>query len=495
MSIERETKLQASPGYRMPELASDGVFASSAEERRLVATYFDTPDRRLIRWGVSLRHRSGEGWTVKLPGTDPKTSMLTRAEHVVPGDNPRRMPSAARELVTAFARTGSLAPIARLKTRRREIQLADELGRSIASVTDDEVSVMEGRRVSSRFRELEVELVAGVDEAVADGIVGRLRDAGSGPVENISKLRRAMGSLADLAPEVEVANLAEDATVRDVITRAISASVVRLISHDPGVRLGEDPEAVHEARVATRRLRSDLRSFRDLVDPAWSGPLRDELKWLGAGLGEVRDADVLRDRLRSREGSFGRNDGKMVERIVGILEERRYAGRERLLDAMRQERYVALLDALVAAADSPAVMEHVAALQGRQVLGASMTLPWKHLRNAVAAAEQDPSDGALHQARIRTKRVRYAAEAVAPVFGKQAPRFAAGAADLQDVLGQHQDAVVADAFLREAAVGSVAKAFVAGELAAYEAQARASARKKWTASWEALDRKRLRFWT
>ena len=496
MSIEREAKLQASVGFRMPDLHSEGVVASAVEDRRLVATYFDTDDRRLLRWGVSLRHRSGEGWTVKLPMEDQQTNVLARAEHVEPGKDPRRMPSGVRDLVTAFARAGSLVQVARLQTRRRETRIADDLGRPIASVTDDEVSIMQGRRVASRFRELEVEIADGVDAAAVDGVIERLRAAGSGPVENVSKLRRAIGPLGHLAPEIEVADLDGDATVMDVVRRAIATSVVRLIVHDPRVRLGLEPEAVHQARVATRHLRSDLRTFRDLVDPAWSGPLRDELRWLGAALGEVRDIEVLRDRLRGREELLGSNDARMVERLVGVLEERREAARERLLIEMRQERYVALLDALVAAAASPAVIEDVAALPGKQVLGVTMTRPWKHLRNAIGHAEQDGTDEALHEARIRTKRVRYAAEAVASVFGKTARRFASAAADLQDVLGEHQDAVVADAFLREAATSSVARAFVAGELAMYEAQVKASARDAWPAMWEeALDRKRLRFWT
>src|SRR5439155_1633439 len=79
----------------------------------------------------------------------------------------------------------------------------------------------------------------------------------------------------------------------DVIRNALAASVARLIAHDPGVRLGDDPEDVHQARVATRRLRSDLRTFHSLLDADWTQALRQDLKSIGRDLGAVRDTEVL----------------------------------------------------------------------------------------------------------------------------------------------------------------------------------------------------------
>jgi CHAD domain-containing protein len=124
-----------------------------------------------------------------------------------------------------------------------------------------------------------------------------------------------------------------------------------------------------------------------------------------------------------------------------------------------------------------------------------MRQPWARLRAAVEALAPDASDAELHEARIRAKRLRYAAEAVAPVFGKRARGFARAATELQRVLGEHQDSVVASAWLREVAVSGARTAFVAGELAASEQAAAAAARAAWPAAWKALARKRLRFWT
>jgi len=491
-NVEREAKLQAPVGFRLPELGGDGLVATVHEERRYATTYVDTTELHISRWGCNLRYRESEGWTVKLPPSE-EGDLLVRGEHVFDGPPPpHRPPDAAVDLLRAYVRDRPLSPAARLRTLRRTVEVADELGR-VAVVTDDEVSVMDGRRVASRFRELEVELAAGAAEEVFVSLVDRLRAAGAGPVENVPKLRRALGARADAAPEVVVPAVVSDATVADVVRRALAASVVRLLRHDAGVRLGVDPEDVHQARVATRRLRSDLRTFRDAVEPAWSTALRDELRWLGAELGAVRDVEVLRERLLSRLSSLPPGDRRAADELIGELDRRHAEARERLVAAMREPRYTRLLDPLVAAAEAPSLLAEAADAPAAQALRPALDAPWKHLVTSMEAVASDPSDQNLHAARIRAKRVRYAAEAVAPVFGKRARAFAKTAVDVQDILGEHQDAVVARAWLREAA-DSGGDAFVAGELAAIEAQAAARAREGLPAVWKALSRKRLRFW-
>jgi CHAD domain-containing protein len=498
MTLERESKLHAPSAFRLPELASDRLLVSEREAQRLTTIYVDTPDLRIVRWGCSLRHRRGEGsggvWTVKLP-PEQEGPLLVRSEHVFEGADPRKVPVSAVDILRAYVRGGTLGPVAQLRTVRRGVEVRDEPGRLLATVTDDEVSVMDGRRVATRFRELEVELDPSAPPEVADDLLSRLRDAGAGEVDNVPKLVRALGSAATGPPEVVVHEVGPDATLADVVRRAIASSVVRLLRHDAGVRLGEDPEAVHQARVATRRIRSDLRTFRDVVEPSWSTPLRQELRWLGGELGAVRDAEVLRDRLRSREPSIAPGDRQAVERLLAGLDRRRDEAREHLLASMREPRYDALLDTLVEAARAPAVLDAVADARAASGLGAALEAPWKHLKTAIARVREEPSDEALHAARIRAKRVRYAAEAIAPVFGKRARAFAEAAVGLQDVLGEHQDAVVATAWLRDAARRSAALAFVAGQLVAIEADAARAAKDAWPGAWKALSRKRLRFWS
>jgi len=491
-NLEREAKLQAPAGFRVPDLGGDGLVATEQKPQRLVTVYVDTPDLRIARWGSSLRHRQGEGWTVKLPSPT-NGSQLVRTEVNFEGDDARKLPTAAADLVRAYVRGQELAPVARLQTVRRGVEIGDDVGRRLAVVTDDEVSVMDGRRVASRFRELEVELDPEADDDLSEILIDRLTQAGAGPIDNVPKLVRALGPRAASPPDVEVAELDEHATVADVVRRELATSVVRLLRHDAGVRLGEDPEAVHQARVATRRVRSALRTFRDVIEPDWGRSLRDRLKGVAYRLGAVRDTEVLRDRLRSREPSLPEGDRKGLDELVTSLEMARDEAREQLLEAIREPTYVALLDELVEAAREPRVLEGAAGAPAASELRSVLERPWQHLEHAVERAREDASDASLHAVRIRAKRARYAAEAVSPVFGKPAAGFAEAAARLQDALGEHQDSVVARAWLRETAA-SGADAFVAGELSAIEAQAAAAVRATWPKAWKALSRKRLRFW-
>jgi CHAD domain-containing protein len=117
---------------------------------------------------------------------------------------------------------------------------------------------------------------------------------------------------------------------------------------------------------------------------------------------------------------------------------------------------------------------------------------WKRLRKAVEALGDDPADVELHHVRILAKRSRYAAEAAEPVLGKPPARFAAALTELQDLLGDHQDSVTAQQWLRRAAEGSLA--FVAGQLTAIERDVALSDRSLWRRKWKLVARKRLRRW-
>jgi CHAD domain-containing protein len=242
--------------------------------------------------------------------------------------------------------------------------------------------------------------------------------------------------------------------------------------------------------VATRRLRSDLRTFRPLLDPDWAKELRDELGWLAESLGGVRDGDVLLGRIRKRAKSLPKEDGRGASRVLAALEADRGEAYDALLKALRSERYVALLDRLIEAANAPTFRsEHD--LDAKAALQPLVDQPLETLTKHVSALDKDPDDEALHDVRIRTKRARYASEAVAPVLGKRARAIAAAAADLQDALGEHHDAVVAERWLRDwaRATRSVPGAFAAGELAGLERAAADRAKRRWRKAWKPLARR------
>jgi CHAD domain-containing protein len=496
VTLEREAKFAVEPDFVMPDLSApgDGLHGRPMDTERFVSTYHDTGDLRLVRWGGSLRVRTGQGWTVKLPHAADGV-VVARHEIVFQGAADRP-PADAIDLLRGIVRGGGLAPVARLQTvRRRTCIAADDDARPVAEVVDDEVSVLDGRRVVDRFREVEVELAEGVGSADVAPVLASIVAGGARPGESISKVARALGARAVAAPDVVVPDVGPASAVGDVIAWAIAGSVVRLVGHDAAVRLGEDPEGVHQARVATRRLRSHLRTFGAMLEGDWRDGLRAELRWLGDELGAVRDLDVLEERIRRHGAALPDDEAAGVMKVLERVHRRREAARSELLAAMHEPRYVELLDALVDAASNPRVLAEVADARAVDVLGVVMDAPWEHLRTRCRKLELTSGDAALHDARIRAKRVRYAAESLVPVFGKPARRFARRTEALQQVLGAHQDAVVATTWLRHEAMHAPARmAFAAGRLAAIEASAHDDARAGWPEAWKRLRRTRPRFW-
>jgi CHAD domain-containing protein len=294
-----------------------------------------------------------------------------------------------------------------------------------------------------------------------------------------------------------------DAPAGVAVREAVAAALRRLIEHEPDARAGGD-EGVHQMRVATRRLRSDLRTFRDLVEDAWARPLRAELKWLADLLGAVRDLDVLLARLKAEaEGARPKHRAALVP-VWEELEARRDDARRALMAALDGARYRGLRDAMAEGARAPALTP--AALGPcAVVLPALVKSTWKALAEAGRRLRRDDPDEALHEVRIRAKRARYAAEAVAGSLGDdagaQAAKFARAASRLQEILGEHQDAVIARAVASGAAGDRVRerdrvpglKGAVAEIVRAQDRAARA-ARRAFRAAWHDLDRKKRRAW-
>lgn len=491
--VEREVKLGAPPQFRTPDLegVGSGLTATKPVLKRLNTTYWDTADLRLARWGVSLRHRDGEGWTVKLPGSVDGAA-LVRDEITFPGA-PSGPPAGALELLRALVRTAELEPVANLRTRRLAISLHDGAGKEHAEVVDDEVSIMDGSHVAARFRQLEVEAKGKSPNGLLDHIVDRLRGAGAAVSEPTPKHVLALGPRALEAPEVAIGQLGDAPTAADAARLAIAGSTARLLRNDPAVRLGGDPESVHQARVATRRLRSDLVTFGPLLEVQWAEATRVELAWIGGLLGALRDSDILLERIRAGLAEAGAR-GPMAQRLARRVTARRNVARNELLEALSSDRYIALVDGLVRAATVPPVTD-VAAEPAEEALPPLVLPAWRKLKRAVHKLGAEPSDEALHRVRIAAKRVRYAAEAVVPVVGKPAARLAEGAAGLQTALGDYNDAVITRAWLTQSAEDtSAATAFIAGTLSERERRLAAEARAAWPKAWKKLDKAKVTAW-
>lgn len=517
MAVEEERKYELDPSVALPDLTGclpAGGAVVPRDPLTLTATYHDTEDLRLARSGASLRFRRGDPqpWTVKLPAGGPGV----RREISASGP-PGQPPSTLVALVTATTRGAPLRPVVVLRSRRMRYELRDPGGGVLAEVADDTVEVLDGQRVCGRFREVEVERMGG-DRALLDAAEAGLVAAGAVAGEFVPKQVRALGFVPgplreaaarppDVPPPAGVAP-AGNVPAGDVVTEAVRRSVARILAHDPLVRLrqqlpdGDTP--VHQMRVGCRRLRSDLRAFRPLVDRAFSDRLRDQLRWLAQVLGAARDVEVLRARLQKVAAAdpLAPVDPSVVARIDAELAARQRGALDAVDDALASARYHALLDALAAAATAPQLTA-LASASAREVLPGLVSRPWFRLAygsgGVPGAAELTATapDREWHAVRVNGKRARYAVEAVADVIGGRAPVLGRRLAKLQDLLGEHQDAAVAaETWLAVAASDpdDHALAVTAGRLCERERASIRQVRADFPAAWRKLDRRKLLGW-
>jgi CHAD domain-containing protein len=478
---EAEAKLVAPPGFELPDLGGDGLKAEVRPVRRYTTVYWDTPDLRLAAWGSSLRHRDDEGWTVKLPpGAGSAGPMVVRDEITFDGI-PSAVPDEAAALVSAFTRGAPLAPVARLDAVRQPVVVTSEHGGRLAEVVDDDVRIVEGGIDVDRFRELEVELLEDAGDDTMDVVLDRLRQAGAVVPEGRQpgKYTRALGRRRPGRTELDVKPPKARANVARVLRADLAAGADLLLRSLPGARLGDDPEAVHQARTAVRRLRATLKLFGPYLDTAWAKGLRRELRWLAGPLGEARDAEVALARLEAGAAALPEADAVAARRLTAPYLAARDAARSRLLDTLDEGRASALLDAIVDAVREPVVTAR-AGRRADDELARLVEASWRELRQAVREAGNDPPDEVLHRIRVLARRARFAAGSAAPLAAKEARKVAEAAATYDDVLGELFDAALAEERLRAAAASATAPvALAAGQLVAAERLAQRSARAGW----------------
>lgn len=490
-SLERGLKLDAPASFSLarlePEL--DSYVASPTELRRLHTIYYDTDDLRLARWGCSLHFRPPNEWTLKIPqpyeGAAPR-----RSEFVFRGDA-THIPHEALDLATAYLRGERPEPVAELRTLRSRRHVRSPEGTDLADVVEDDVRVVDGANVVRRFREVEIELSDTAPDEALDVLAELLQDRGAGAPHRGPSNVPALGSSAPI-PELPRPTIDNEACAGDLFRAALVSSAERLVHNDAAVRLGNDPEGLHQARVAVRRMRSDLRTFVPILDAQWAATLRERMRWLSDGLSAARDADVLLERLERQAQWLPDIDRHPKELVLHLLRGVRDAAYAQLRTMLRERRYVTLLEDILEAARAPQ-FEARAQEPARDLVPELMNDGWRKLRKAVRDRSRPPTDSELHRIRIRAKRVRYAAESVAPVCGRSAVRFANWVANLQTILGDQHDAVMSCEQLRQH-VGGGDGAFVAGELTALERDAANEARRQWRRAWKLACRPRLRFW-
>ncbi len=458
-TIERELKLEADGNLSIDDLGGEPL-----ESRTFTSTYYDTEDGLLLRLGIVLRRRMENGknvWQLKLPRDDSRVELEAEG-------GPAGPPPELAGILRATLEKRRLRPAATLRTRRS--------GRRVdgADLTLDAVDVLEGRHVVTRFNEIEAELVTGEPRLLA-ALERRLRKAGARATDGRSKLRRVLDPAEPERPGKRASAVAH-------LRAMLRAQHEQLLRHDPGVRVGGEPEDVHAMRVAVRRSRAVLRVVKPMLDPGWLSRLRAELEWLGDHLAPVRDLDVLSVYLERELASLPSPEAYSGRHLLELLAEDHEQARRALLGVLDSERYLQLLAALDAAATAPRVQD---AGVGVDQLARK---EFRKLRKRHRRLRSDPSAGELHKFRVRGKRARYAAELAATTTGGAAKRFIDRAKVLQDVLGEHQDAIVAENAVRGLAARSrsAEASLAAGRMIERQQDRRRQARDDFPKAWKRL---------
>jgi CHAD domain-containing protein len=481
-NLEIETKYDVGEDFGLPALEGlDGVASVDPPvEHGLEAVYHDAADLRLLRARVTLRRRTGgadAGWHLKLPA-----GTARRELHAPLGRTTKKPPQALVAPIVGVLRGAPTAPVATLRTRRVVTLLRDAGDRVLAEIADDTVTATAPAPDAAHpaevhtWREVEVELRDG-DAALATAVGERLKAAGARPSASASKIGRVLaGRLTeDEGPEPSPGAKAPQAG--EFVLTALREQLAGLQAADVLLRT-EQPDAVHQVRVAARRLRSTLAAFRAVLDRAVTDPLRDELAWLGGQLAEARDDEVALAHLRAvvTEEPEELVLGPVAARLQQLHLQEERAGLDRALSTLAGPRYLRLLDGLHGlAADPPFTDEAPGPLEPvlRDAVRRTVRRLRRVLRNARRASDDERPE-ALHAVRKAAKRVRYATEIAAPELDG-AKGVVKAAKRIQKVLGEVQDTAVTRELCRRSAVVAFAQGenpFTFGRLHGLE-QARA----------------------
>ncbi|MFI7357772.1 CHAD domain-containing protein [Streptomyces avidinii] len=471
--IERKFEFSKAKSARrgVPDLTGTAAIAAVSDQGTvdLDAVYYDTPDQRLAADGLTLRRRTGgadEGWHLKLP-----VSPGVRDE--IGASLSDTVPPSLAALVRSRVRGAGLRPQVRLVSSRRVSHLLDAEGALLAELSTDEVLAQRGDTTAA-WTEVEVELADGVDPELLDAVEKTFRKAGLRVSDAPSKLARALAE-TDAEPPARPASGAPEGSAGAHVLAYLREQRDALVAQDPAVRRNL-PDSVHQMRVACRRLRSALKTYRKVLDRDVTDPIGEELRWLAAELGVDRDREVLLQRIQDHLGELPRTLllGPVRARLKIWNAARRSDARRRSLGALDSARHLALLDSLDALLEGPPLLK-AADGQAERILPAAVLHDYERLADRIDTAlsldEGHERDLALHEARKAAKRSRYAAEAAVPALGKPAKRLAKDVKKVQTLLGDHQDSVVARDALRGLAVqaaGAGESAFTWGVLYARE---------------------------
>ncbi|MGO8876960.1 MAG: CHAD domain-containing protein [Acidimicrobiales bacterium] len=446
----------------LPLLASmPGLEAVAQPVKRLVDSYFDTPDWRLGRSGYVLRTRQRAGRheaTLKdlAPSSDGLRRRLEVTEPLPSPDLAGLHPAGpVGRRVRALVGGRTLGQVLEVRTRRRPYAL-EVRGTAVGEVAlDDTVIVAGEERHRIRLQRVEVEVLPAWVESLSP-LVERLRhDCGLQPA-TLSKFEAGLLGAGFVIPrpsDLGPTGFSATATVAEVAYAVLRKDAASMLAHEPGTRLGEDIESLHQMRVATRRMRAALSLFETVL-PARAARVHEELGWLAGVLGSVRDLDIQLGNLDAWTEELPGVHRQALDELGDLLLSHHESARLALLEALDSRRYERLVGALTSMLDQGPLRR--ASIRQAPALDALPELIGRRHREAEKAVRRAHRTGIVedfHRLRIRCKRLRYAIEFTGDLYGGDVKRYARQVASLQDELGLIQDAETAANRLQDIALG------------------------------------------
>ncbi len=426
--------------------------------------YFDTDDWRIYRAGYALRIRRADGKSVeatmkRLASANGKTGLRRRREISEPLDDadPETLNDATGPVgdrVRALTGPEALRPLFEVRTRRSTHHLMLDGFRAGEIALDETAIPLDEEEEPARIRRVEVE----VEHEVLDRLepfVKRLREECRLSPAVASKYESglfARGISPPAPPDFGPTAVDGSLSTGEFAFRVLRKQFGIFLAHEPGTRIGEDPEELHDMRVATRRMRAAMKIFEGAL-PVRTRAFRDSLKWVAGALGEVRDLDVQLVRLEDWVSDAAPEDREPLMALRAVLEGQRAKARKamlRVLDSRRYERLVASFAGFLKKGPS-----RRAAGARQPIMEAAPDLvrkPYRKVRKLGDPLTDESSGEEFHELRKKGKRLRYALEFLAGIYGEPIKEFIGPLKDLQDVLGDHQDAEVATSYLRDLSV-------------------------------------------
>jgi triphosphatase len=449
---------------------SSGLLIAPESTIEITDTYYDTDDWRFYRAGYALRIRNTDGAVeATMKSLTPAEGSLRRRREIsepLSDDRPSTLKEAGGSVggrTRTLVRGREMRQLFSIKTRRRGFALLLEGSTDgnqedvrVGEISLDTSEIPLGEE-TARLTRVEVEAAIGMTPDLR-GFVDEMQSALELTPASTSKYETGLYA-SGLNPERDSGSTRVDPSMSlgEVAFAVLRTQFAEMQNHEPGTRLGEDPEELHDMRVPTRRMRAAMKVFEEAL-PERASWLRDELRWVAHALGDVRDLDVQIERFQAWQEEADEECSGFLDRILTITHKRRAEARKNMLETLDSVRYERLLSSFAEMLRlGPAAELKPAQTNGKDQAGEPITAAgpalisdrYRKWRKAAKRLDETSSPEAFHDLRKKGKRLRYTLEFVSEVYGKPVQKLVKPLKTLQDNLGDHQDAVVAAAYLRE----------------------------------------------